>query len=362
MISIAVKDDGIGIQEKDIDRVFEEFSQIDSSSARKYKGTGLGLPIAKNYARMLGGNLTVQSEFGKGSTFTLIIPPEFPKDKLPKPSVEMPVTKPALVTTPVVQSITESMSEKSVISSSGILVLCIDDDVEVIELLRRYLVPEGYSVKSATSGDEGIKLAQELQPSVITLDIMMPEKDGWQVLRELKNHPSTRDIPVIIHSIVDNRPLALSLGALEVVAKPSEPKKVLDVVERACRSKAQPILIVDDNQDFAESLKMILIAEGYNAIALNSGEEALKEIGNINPSLVFLDLLMPGIDGIGVVRRLREQERWQDLPIVILSGANITNEERQNLNKLIQEFIEKGQFSKEIISNTIKKIVAHSHR
>jgi signal transduction histidine kinase/DNA-binding response OmpR family regulator/HAMP domain-containing protein len=361
MISISVKDDGIGIEPKNLDRVFEEFSQIDSSSSRKYKGTGLGLPIAKNYARLLGGNLTVQSEFGKGSTFILVLPPTFPKDKLQKPGEEPapPKGTPAAATT-AVPSATRPAPEKSVAPSSSILVLCIDDDAEVIDLLRRYLIPEGYSVRGAASGEEGIRLAQELRPAVITLDVMMPEKDGWQVLRELKNNPATKDIPVIIHSIIENRPLALSLGALEVIAKPSEPKEVLNVVERACRSKNQPIMIVDDNQDFADSLKILLETEGYRAVAMYSGENALKEIENINPSLLFLDLLMPGMDGFAVVKQLRSQERWRDLPIVIVTGAEITDGQRKSLNTLTQEFIEKSQFSKEMISSTIKKIIYQS--
>jgi signal transduction histidine kinase/DNA-binding response OmpR family regulator/HAMP domain-containing protein len=363
MISISVKDDGIGIEAKNLDRVFEEFSQIDSGSARKYKGTGLGLPIAKNYARLLGGNLTVQSEFGKGSTFILVLPPAFAKDKLQKPGEEPAPSKVAPATaTAAVPSATRPAPEKSVAPSSSILVLCIDDDAEVIDLLRRYLIPEGYSVRGAGSGEEGIRLAQELRPAVIILDIMMPEKDGWQVLRELKNNPATKDIPVIIHSIIENRPLALSLGALEVIAKPSEPKKVLSVVERACRSKNQPILIVDDNQDFADSLKMLLETEGYRAVAMYSGENALKDIENINPSLLFLDLLMPGMDGFAVVKRLRSQERWRDLPIVVVSGADISDGQRKSLNTLTQEFIEKGQFSKEIITSTIKKIIYQSPR
>lgn len=357
MISISVKDDGIGIEAKNLDRVFDEFQQIDTSDSRKYKGTGLGLAIAKNYARLLGGNLTVRSEIGKGSTFTLVIPPAIPGEKIQKTSEE-----PIAVKNTVVTQIPQSVSEQSSALSTGILVLCIDDDAEVIDLLRRYLVPEGYSVRGVASGEEGIQLAQELQPAVITLDIMMPEKDGWQVLRDLKNNPATSDIPVIIHSVVDNRPLALSLGALDVVTKPSEPKKILDIVERACRLKKQPILIVDDNPDFADSLKVLLEAEGYRAVALYSGEDALKDIETINPSLLLLDLLMPGIDGFAVVQRLRSQERWRNFPIVILSGADITNEQHQSLNKLIEEFIDKGHFSKELITSTIKKIITSSPR
>jgi signal transduction histidine kinase/DNA-binding response OmpR family regulator/HAMP domain-containing protein len=357
MISISVKDDGIGIETQNLDRVFEEFQQIDSSNARKYKGTGLGLAIAKKYALLLGGNLTVRSEFGKGSTFTLVIPPVIPDERLAKPVDEAPAIKSA-----VVELTSKSVSEKSPTLSTGVLVLCIDDDPEVIDLLRRYLIPEGYSVRGVNSGDEGIQLAQELHPAVITLDIMMPEKDGWQVLRELKDNPATSDIPVIIHSVVENRPLALSLGALEVVTKPSEPKKILSIVERACRSNKQPIMIVDDNQDFADALKILLEVEGYKAVALYSGEDSLKDIETINPSLLILDLIMPGIDGFAVVERLRSQERWHSLPIVILSGADITIEQRQILNRNIQDFIDKGHFSKELISSTIQKIISQSHR
>jgi len=357
MISISVKDDGIGIEAQNLDRVFEEFQQIDSSNARKYKGTGLGLAIAKRYALLLGGDLTVRSEFGKGSTFTLVIPPVIPNERLPKPIDEAPAIKSTVVTLT-----SKSVSEKSPASSTGVLVLCIDDDPEVIDLLRRYLIPEGYSVKGVNSGDEGIRLALELHPAVITLDIMMPEKDGWQVLRELKDNPATSDIPVIIHSVVENRPLALSLGALEVVTKPSEPKEILSIVERACHSNKQPIMIVDDNQDFADALKILLEVEGYKAVALYSGEDSLKDIETINPSLLILDLMMPGIDGFTVVERLRSQERWHNLPIVILSGADITIEQRQILNRNIQDFIDKGHFSKELISSTIQKIISQSHR
>jgi CheY-like chemotaxis protein len=135
---------------------------------------------------------------------------------------------------------------------------------------------------------------------------------------------------------------------------------VLNVVERACRSKNQPIMIVDDNQDFADSLKILLETEGYRAVAMYSGENALKDIENINPSLLFLDLLMPGTDGFAVVKRLRSQERWRDLPIVIVTGAEITDGQRKSLNNLTQEFIEKSQFSKEMISSTIKKIIYRS--
>ncbi len=263
MVAIAVKDDGIGIESKNLGSVFEEFQQIDSSNSRKHKGTGLGLAIARNYARLLGGDLTVESVFGTGSTFTLIIPPVFSPEQTGTQTLR---DNPSPSSASVVPSVSQALIRRTPISPTGTLVLCIDDEPDVIELMKRFLIPEGYAVQSATSGDEGIRLAEQLHPSVITLDIMMPVKDGWQVLRELKNNPKTKDIPVIIHSIIDNKPLAISLGALDVITKPSDAKQILAVVEHACHTKDQTILIVDDDGDFSDVLRQILQREGYSDV------------------------------------------------------------------------------------------------
>ena len=370
-ISISVRDSGIGIEDRNIEKVFEEFQQIDSSSSRKYKGTGLGLPIARSYARLLGGDLTVQSIYGQGSTFTLTIPPVFPKEKLPKPEgapPPAPVFSPApprpapAPTAPGPSARPAEVVRPPVVpeGTKGPLVLSIDDEPEVIELLQRYLGPEGFTVQGALSGDEGIRLAEELHPVVITLDIMMPDKDGWQVLRELKSNPKTRDIPVIIHSVMDNKPLAISLGALDLMPKPSEAKKILDVVGRAMKSKDRRILIVDDNEDFANYVQVILQQEGYQTTVAFSGEEALKAVAEGVPALMFLDLTMPGMDGFEVVRRLRMKPEWREIPVVILSGKDLSKEERETLRLNIQEFIEKGHFSREAISNVLKKIIPRS--
>jgi signal transduction histidine kinase/DNA-binding response OmpR family regulator len=353
LVSIAVKDDGIGIEEKNLGSVFEEFQQIDSSNSRKHKGTGLGLAIARNYARLLGGDLSVQSIYGTGSTFTLILPPVFSQEQIGVQSHGMP-SHVSSVVTPVQQL----RMEQQPVSTSGALVLCIDDESDVIELMKRYLIPEGYSVHAATSGDEGIRLAEQLHPSVITLDIMMPVKDGWQVLRELKNNPKTKDIPVIIHSIIDNKPLAISLGALDVITKPSDSKLILAVVERACHSKDQTILLVDDDGDFSDVLRQLLQREGYRTLSVLSGEEALKTLEYLKPALIFLDLKMPGMDGFAVLEHLRADDRWQDIPVVILSGADVSEPQRAILQQNAQDFIEKGKFSKELISQTIKRTIA----
>ncbi|HEY6953278.1 MAG TPA: ATP-binding protein, partial [Bacteroidota bacterium] len=210
MIAFSVKDSGIGIEKKNFNLVFEEFQQVDNSSTRKYKGTGLGLPIARKLARLLGGDLSVDSEYGKGSTFTLTIPPTLPQQSQTvtvKPASPQPQPSPSPL-----PSAPRPTQKVSATSAHGVEILCIDDDPDVIEILRKYLVPEGYSVVGALSGDEGIEIAARIKPALITLDIMMPRKDGWQVLRELKNNSATKDIPVVIHSVVDNKPLAMSLG------------------------------------------------------------------------------------------------------------------------------------------------------
>ena len=353
MISFSVKDSGIGIEKKNFNLVFEEFQQVDNSSTRKYKGTGLGLPIARKLARLLGGDLTVDSEYGKGSTFTLTIPPSVPQqpqESTPKVAVKKPL--------PVPQPVVDRPAQKGASAPSrGVQILCIDDDPDVIEILRKYLVPEGYSVVGALSGDEGIEAAAKIKPALITLDIMMPKKDGWQVLRELKSNNATKDIPVVIHSVVDNKPLAVSLGAVDVITKPTEPKRLLTLVKQYCRTADQFILIVDDHEDFALAFKALLSQDGFNVKVATGGREALDVLKSSTPALILLDLVMPGMDGFEVVQQLQDNEQWRKIPVVILSGKELTEADQQRLDTHIAQFLKKDTFSTSEISKTIKRIL-----
>ncbi len=354
MISFAVKDSGIGIEKKNFNLVFEEFQQVDNSSTRKYKGTGLGLPIARKLARLLGGDLSVDSEYGKGSTFTLTIPPTLPQqtqEGKPKPVQEKPVSVPP-------QPAPVRLVPKDLVSiSKGVQILCIDDDPDVIEILRKYLVPEGYSVVGALSGDEGIEAASKMKPALITLDIMMPKKDGWQVLRELKANNATKDIPVVIHSVIDNKPLAISLGAADVITKPTEPKRLLSLVKKYCSTTDQYILIVDDHEDFALAFKALLTQDGFNVKIATGGQQALEVLKSSTPSLILLDLVMPGMDGFEVAHHLQQNELWRKIPVVILSGKELTEEDQQRLDSHITQFLKKDTFSSSEISKTIKRIL-----
>lgn len=356
MLSFAVKDSGIGISQKDFGKVFEEFQQVDTSNTRKYKGTGLGLPIAKKLSRMLGGDLTLESEVGKGSTFTLTIPPRLPQHILdaqgqpPLPKKPEPPTPATIAPLP--------LPLPSAGSAPGSLqILSIDDDPDVIEILRQYLVPEGYSIVGALSGDEGIAMAASMQPALITLDIMMPKKDGWQTLRELKQNPETKDIPVIIHSIVDNKPLALSLGAVDVMTKPTDPKRLLTLVQKYYHSGDQFILLVDDNLDFALACKNLLKQDGFNVKIATRGEEALKILKDSVPSMILLDLVMPGMNGFRVVKELQQKEEWKNIPVVVLTGKVLTDEDRKELDPYVADYLLKDTFTTEAISNAIRKII-----
>lgn len=354
MISFAVKDSGIGIAQKDFDRVFEEFQQVDSSNTRKYKGTGLGLPIARKLARMLGGDLTVNSELGQGSTFSMTIPSKLPQaliegqqqPALPKRQEPIPLKTKIAATLP-----------QPLATGEQVQILSIDDDPDVIEILRKYLVPEGYSIVGALSGDEGLEMALKMKPALITLDIMMPKKDGWQVLRELKQNPQTKDIPVLIHSIVDNKPLALSLGAVDVMTKPTDPKRLLTLVKKHYQSGDQFILLVDDNLDFTLACKDLLKRDGLEVKIATRGEEAMKILQDSIPSLILLDLVMPGMDGFGVVRELQRKEAWKQIPIIVLTGKDLTEEDHRKLDPFVADYLLKDSFTTAAISNAIRRIL-----
>jgi signal transduction histidine kinase/CheY-like chemotaxis protein/HAMP domain-containing protein len=360
IVSFSVKDTGIGIESKNFDRVFEEFQQVDSSSTRKYKGTGLGLPIARRLARMLGGDLTVESELGKGSTFTLTVPSKLPT-RLTELQVtaQMPVPMPQVARpeAPRPQLTIPATIPQPLRTGQQVQILSIDDDPDVIEILRKYLVPEGYSLIGALSGDEGLELALRTKPDLITLDIMMPKKDGWQVLRELKANPETREIPVIIHSIIDNRPLALSLGAVDVMMKPTDPKRLLTLVKKHYKSGDQFILVVDDNLDFALACKDLLKRDGFNVKIATRGEEAVKILEESIPSLMLLDLAMPGMDGFNVVHALQSKEQWASIPVVVLTGKSLSEEDHKSLDPFIADYLMKDSFTTAAISGAIKKIL-----
>ncbi|MBW1946181.1 MAG: PAS domain-containing protein, partial [Deltaproteobacteria bacterium] len=207
-LTFAVSDTGIGIAADKVEHVFEEFTQADDSTTRDYGGTGLGLAISRRFCELLGGNLTARSELGQGSTFTIRVPASLPGTQVSQAPAD----------TTVAISATELESLRK--AGPGSMVLVIDDDPEACEIIERYLTKDGYSVATASSGEQGLLLAHELQPAAITLDVMMPEMDGWSVLRALKADPGLRKIPVIMLTMIDDRTRGYSLGAVDYLTKP----------------------------------------------------------------------------------------------------------------------------------------------
>ncbi|MCK9408285.1 MAG: response regulator [Bacteriovoracaceae bacterium] len=350
-IRIEVIDSGIGIEPQNLGRIFEEFSQVDSSHSRKYQGTGLGLPIARRLAQLLGGDLTVDSIVGKGSTFSLTIPPVYQSNDMAEVIVSAAPVVPKEIS---IEQQIKQMDIAALKKDGETRVLCIDDEPDVIEILRKYLVPEGYTVYGANSGDDGIKLAEKLQPSVITLDIMMPKKDGWQVLRELKANPLTQNIPVLIHSMVDNIPLAFSLGAIDYLPKPADVSLVLRTVRKAASKDDKYILVVDDDDDFRSLLVKVLKEEGFSVQTATNGQAAMTKIESSKPSMILLDLSMPVMDGFEVLKKLKQSEHWHSIPVVILTGIDLNETQIAEINNLTGELLKKKDYSSATLSTAIK--------
>jgi signal transduction histidine kinase/CheY-like chemotaxis protein len=330
-VALSVSDTGIGIPANALELIFEEFRQADSSSTRRYGGTGLGLSISRHFARLLGGTIAVESMVGVGSTFTVRIPIRYR----------------------VAQAPTESGSPPRGPEQNGRTVLAIDDDPDVIYLLRENLADAGYRVVGAASAEEGLQKARDLQPFAITLDILMPSKDGWEVLHELKADPTTRNVPVIVVSIVDNKDLGYRLGAFDYLLKPLDRDAVLSALARIHQDRGR-LLVVDDDPTVVDVIRQLLEGESYEIAAAADGEEALGAIGQQRPSVILLDLLMPGMDGFELLERLRADPRYRSIPVIVLTAKLLTSAERAVLEQSVLTVIEKTGLDRDALIQEIR--------
>jgi signal transduction histidine kinase/CheY-like chemotaxis protein len=343
MFMVDVSDSGIGMTEEAMGRIFEEFQQADSSTTRKYGGTGLGLAISRNLARLLGGDLTVTSQLGVGSTFTLRLPVHYVDKKAA--AIESTRVEPSA-----------EVIETPKVDSSKKLVLVIDDDPDAVYLLQENLGASGFEVIGARNGFLGQQQARELQPHAILLDIMMPDKDGWQVLHDLKADPSTTNIPVILLTIIDKKALGFKLGAAAYLLKPLDPVAVIDALKRVA---AQPgrehkhVLVVDDDPHIADMLNQILPASDFVLASAPDGIAGLEAIQKSRPDVVLLDLMMPRLDGFGVIEQLRANPVTQDLPIIVISAKELTDEEAKKLKESVTFVMKKQGFDGERLVNEI---------
>ena len=330
-VQVSVTDTGIGIRAQDQKIVFEEFRQVEGSAVHAPEGTGLGLAITKRLVEQQGGQISVESEVGKGSRFTFTLPEAEPIAKVP------PIAKAA---------------PASLATTSGRLtplVLIVDDEGSARELLASYLESE-YRVAVANSGVEAVKKAQQLRPDAITLDVLMPGSSGFETLAALRKNPETANIPVILLSIVDQKQVGFTLGAADYLIKPVRKPELLEAVRRHVPSPADEessILLVDDDPKALELMAEALRSAGYETQAVRSGARALEVLANKVVGAILLDLLMPGMDGFQVIHNVRQEPAFRELPILVMTAKNLSPDEIALLNRETQGLLEKGRSSHE---------------
>ena len=306
-LQFRVTDTGIGMSPDQMARLFQEFTQVDASTTRKYGGTGLGLAISRRFSDMMGGELTVDSAPGVGSTFTLRLP--------------------ALVETPAEA---EGMSLQSAgaaapgPATSANTVLVIDDDPIVRDLMTRLLSKEGYAVVGAADGHEGLALAKTVRPAVVTLDVLMPGLDGWAVLAALKNDPDLADIPVVMVTMTDDKRRAYALGAADYIVKPVDPSRLAALFNKLTSPGGAPVLVVDDEPTTRTMMARVLAHEGCDVVVAENGCMALQRLAERTPRLILTDLMMPEMDGFELIDHVRQNPAWAHIPIVVATAKDIS--------------------------------------
>lgn len=346
-LTFAVSDTGIGIADDKIEHVFEEFAQADDSTTRYYGGTGLGLAISKRFCELLGGDLSVHSELGKGSAFTIRIPAILPGTK------------------PQISSVDSSRETSDIDLASirelepGSTILVIDDDPEACEILERYLVKDNFNVVIATSGEKGLRLAHEIHPAAITLDVIMPGMDGWTVLQVLKADPELHKIPVIMLSMIDDRTRGYSLGAVDYLTKPVDRKLLHKTLScYYCTEEICPVLLVEDDVEARRIMAHALEKAGWNVSEASNGKEALDMMPDLQPRLILLDLMMPVMDGFGFLAEMRIRPEWQDIPVIVITAKDLSREDRSRLSGCVEEILKKNAYSREQLLKQMREAVA----
>ncbi|WP_096703441.1 response regulator [Magnetospirillum sp. 15-1] len=332
-IEFEVSDTGIGMTPQELDRLFQAFQQADASTTRKFGGTGLGLAISRTFCRMMGGDITVVSEPGCGTAFTVRLPLVVADPKAIRPAAAEPVSELPLV-------------------------LVIDDDAVARDLLGRFLDENGFRARFASDGPLGLEMARTLRPAAITLDVMMPGMDGWSVLTALKTDPDLASIPVIMVSVVENQALGYALGAHHFMAKPIDRDQLAAVLSRfKDRGPIERILVVEDDHTNREMLRRMLAKEGWSVVEAANGRIALDRVTEAPPDLILLDLMMPEMDGFEFVAELQRHPEWHAIPIVVLTAKDINQEDRDRLAGCVQKVLQKGAADKDTLLAELRRLI-----
>ena len=347
LINIDVKDSGIGMTQEQIDKLFHAFTQADASTTRKYGGTGLGLTIVQNLARLMGGDVSVKSELGKGTTFTVTIQ---------NLDVEH--------SSDVKAEDLEDLNRKAALTSKKdgkSTILVIDDDPTIRDLMTRHIEKNNFSVLQALDGAQGIKMAREYMPDAITLDILMPEMDGWSVLRTLKADDKVSHIPVVMASIIDEKKKGFSLGAADYLSKPVERDRLIGSIGKLLGSKpGKVIMVVEDNEDLRFTVKEALLSADHVVLEAGNGKEALdclRDKSKENPDLILLDLMMPKMNGFEFLEAYRSEFEKQ-APVVVITGADLDENDKKFLSSETTRVLEKSSMTDTGIADELVSTIA----
>ncbi len=323
---LIVEDQGIGIDPEDIDNIFDEFRQIDGSYTRKVGGTGLGLSITKRFIEMLGGRIEVTSTVDVGSRFTVYLPMRYEV---------------------LSEHYDQVLDVDAILCPSKKRVVCIDDDHNVQKLYRQYLDEEGYNVIALDGKENVIENILRMMPDIILLDIMLPNKDGWELLGELKNHPQTKNIPVIMASVLNERNLAYKLRADEYLVKPVTQEELSQTIANTIATTMTNkngiyVLVADDDENYLNLMGQFLREEGIHYGLARNGKEALECIESRKPDILILDIMMPEKDGFDVIESVKQRNEWESMAIVVVTAKNLNNTEKDILRHRANHVIEKS--------------------
>jgi CheY-like chemotaxis protein len=341
-LAIGVADTGIGMAPEQLGRLFQEFAQADASTTRRYGGTGLGLAISRKLARLMGGDIAVESVPAEGSRFTVRLP--------------------AHVQAPAATAAGASLdtSRRAMPAAGRDRVLVIDDEDTVRDLMRRFLTREGFEVVTAADGAEGLALARDLRPVLITLDVLMPGLDGWSVLRELKGDPVLADIPVVMLTIVEEKNRGYALGAVDYMVKPIDRERLRALLGRygEAATAAGRALVVEDDPDTRAWLGRQLREEGWAVAEAENGRVALARLAETPTDLVLLDLMMPEMDGFEFLDELRRTEAGRRTPVVVVTAADLSDGDRERLNGGVLRVLQKGSCGHDQLFSSLHEFLA----
>jgi len=341
VLTFQVTDSGIGMSAEQVEKLFQPFTQADASTTRKFGGTGLGLSISRHFCQMMGGEISVRSEPGKGSTFIVHLPARVTNIILPAPQ----------------STITGHATEPAAAGVTTVLV--VDDESAVRDLLSKALVSEGVRTITASDGEEGLRLALQFLPDVIFLDVLMPKMDGWSVLTALKADSTLADIPVIMLTMMNDQEMGYLLGASEYLTKPIDRDRLSAVLKKYRPSaEACGVLIVEDDEPTRQVLRRTLTKQGWTVAEAENGRVGLERVARNKPSLILLDLIMPEMDGFEFLSELRRNIAWESIPVVVLTSKDLSPDERTRLAGNVERILQKGAYSRDSLLREVRKIVA----